>query len=113
MFIRVFGTCIVVCVITLGTGCGSHSQPPAASTVKNPSENISPESAAGEPGQTAIAAILDELTQVVRRYGAEQQRVPKTLEEVVAAGYLSRVPLPPAGKRFAINKNLQVYLAGQ
>ncbi len=105
--------CIVVSVITLGAGCGDHSQPPAAGTAKNPSENTSPETAGGELDQAAIAAILDELTQIVRKFAAEQRRVPKTLEEVAAAGYLSRLPQPPSGKRFAINNTLQVYLAGQ
>ena len=50
---------------------------------------------------------------MVRKYGAEQRRVPKTLEELVASNYLSRVPQAPSGKKFAINKNLQVYLANQ
>ena len=60
-----------------------------------------------------LADVLKELTQVVRRFGAEQRRVPKSFEELVAHGYLSRVPPAPAGKRFAIDKNLQVYLAKQ
>ncbi|PYI84468.1 MAG: hypothetical protein DME26_13230 [Verrucomicrobia bacterium] len=66
-------------------------------------------SAGAEEAQ--IAAVLNELTQAVRKYGVEQRRVPKTLEELVAKGYLSRVPEAPAGKKFAINKDLQVYLA--
>jgi hypothetical protein len=39
--------------------------------------------------------------------------VPKTLEELVAAGYLSQVPQPPPGKRFAIDKKLQVNLVDE
>ena len=61
--------------------------------------------------ETQTAALLNELTQLVRRYGVEQQRAPKTLDELVANGYLASVPPAPAGKRFAIDKKLQVYLA--
>jgi hypothetical protein len=58
-----------------------------------------------------LAALLGELTQAVRKYAVEQRRAPKALDELVAAGYLSQLPQPPAGKRFAISKTLQVYLA--
>ncbi len=63
--------------------------------------------------EAQIAATLGELTQAVRKYGAEQRSVPKTLEELVAKGYLSRIPPAPAGKGFAIDKNLQVYLVNR
>jgi len=58
-----------------------------------------------------MAAILAELTQAVRKYGMERRRVPASLDELVTAGYLRAIPPAPQGKRFAINKNLQVYLA--
>ena len=58
-----------------------------------------------------MAVVLNELTQVVRKYSVEQRRAPKSFDEIVGAGYLDRVPEAPSGKRFAINKNLQVYLA--
>ena len=60
-----------------------------------------------------VATTLAELTQVVRKYGAEKQRVPKDLNELVAAGYLPSVPAAPAGKKYAINKQMEVYLADQ
>jgi len=60
-----------------------------------------------------VAATLAELTQTVRKYGAEKQRVPKDLNELVAAGYLPGVPAAPVGKKFAINKQMEVYLADQ
>ena len=63
--------------------------------------------------EARISALLSELTQTVRRYAAEQRRVPKTVAELVDNGYLTAVPDAPPGKRFAINKNLQVYLAKQ
>jgi hypothetical protein len=54
--------------------------------------------------------LLGELTQLVRNYGAEQRQAPHSLDELVTKGYLSSVPPAPKGKRFAINKKLEVYL---
>jgi plasmid stabilization system protein ParE len=58
----------------------------------------------------APAAVLAELTQAVRRFGAEQRRVPQGLEELVQHGYLGRMPPAPAGRRFAITRDLRVVL---
>jgi hypothetical protein len=74
--------------------------------VEAPSSAVEP---SADPAQLAV--VLGELTQVVRKYSVEQRRVPKSFDELVTAGYLARVPEPPAGKRFAISKNLQAYLA--
>ena len=46
---------------------------------------------------------LDTLTQALRRYSAEKRRLPSSLNEVVAAGYLKVLPPPPPGMRYAIN----------
>ena len=90
----------MVALLVTWVGCGK------------PSSSGPPESGAPATADEAqITAVLAELTQVVRRYAAEQRRAPKTLEELVAAGYLSQVPEAPAGKRFAINQKLEVYLA--
>lgn len=62
---------------------------------------------------TVASANAAQLTQVVRKYAAEKQRAPKDIQEVVSAGYLDSLPSAPPGKRFAIDKNLQVYLADQ
>ena len=109
-------------LLALGVGCGKQaaSSAPPAEPMANPTaptaESASAvprveSSAAADEAQTA--AVLNELTQAVRKYSVEQRRVPKTLEEVLAKGYLSRVPPAPAGKRFAIDKNLQVDLVNR
>lgn len=85
----------------------------AASTTPSPAD---PAARPGSPSAADIAAaesLAAELTQVVRKYAAEKQRAPKSFDEIVAAGYLPGKPVAPAGKQFAINKNLQVYLADQ
>jgi hypothetical protein len=48
---------------------------------------------------------------MLRKFSAEQRRVPASLDELVAAGYLQNVPSLPSGKEFGIDpKNLQVIL---
>ena len=104
MSARLFTAC--ACVI-IGIGCHKPSVPATSESTALPATAIKPEAAADEA--QALAA-LDGMTQAVRKYAAEQQRVPKSIDEVVAAGYLSTIPAAPAGKKFAINKNLQIYL---
>ena len=112
---------VVVGLIAPGTGCRkpatasdpSSSAQPAAD---NTAPTAEPQQATPQPPPAAatdeaqIAAVLNELTQAVRKFGVEQRRVPKSLEEVAARGYLSSVPPAPAGKKFVIDKNLQVRL---
>jgi hypothetical protein len=57
------------------------------------------------------SAQLAQLTQVLRRYAVEHRRVPQSLAEVVAAGYLTALPAAPAGKQFVVDaKRMQVLL---
>jgi hypothetical protein len=79
-------------------GCGKPAAPSAATS---------------PPDQAQIDAVVNDLTHAVRKYAVEQRRAPKALDELVANGYLARLPSAPAGKKFAIDKNLQVYLANQ
>jgi hypothetical protein len=56
------------------------------------------------PGVSAEAqATLTELTTAARKYAHEKNKIPATLDEVVAAGYLKSIPAPPAGKRFVLD----------
>jgi hypothetical protein len=66
---------------------------------------------AAAPSADQVAATIAELTQKVRKFAVEQRQAPKTLEELVAKGYLDTIPAAPQGKKFAIDKNLQVHLA--
>lgn len=92
--------------------CGKKSETlegtstPTAAPAASPA--VTPTAPAADPSATAN---LSELTQTVRKFAAEQRRVPKNLEEVVSAGYLPSMPSAPAGKKLAIDKNLQVYFA--
>ena len=60
------------------------------------------------------AAMLGPLTQALREYSAEKQRVPPSFSDVVAAGYMQAMPSPPPGKKFSINpKRVEVILVNQ
>ncbi len=85
-------------LVLLMVGCGKSSSPSASTSAAD---------------QAQINVVLNDLTQVVRKYAVEQRRAPATLDELVTKGYLAAIPSAPAGKKFAINKNLQVYLANQ
>jgi hypothetical protein len=92
------------------------TQPKSPSVADSAAATAAPDLAAtaGAVIDTAAAdAKAAELTQVVRKYAAEKQRAPKSFDEIVAAGYLPAVPEAPAGKTFAIDKNLQVHLANK
>ncbi|MEW6157828.1 MAG: hypothetical protein AB1813_10370 [Verrucomicrobiota bacterium] len=111
---------LIACGLFLVAGCGkSDSKSTAAEPKSAAAEPAAPiqngshrdSSAATSPADEAqLNALLAELTQAVRKYGVEQQRVPKTLEEVRARGYLSTVPVAPPGKKFVIDRNLEVIL---
>lgn len=110
---------LAVCLWVVAVGCGQApssppSQPGSNSTATDTAANSSPEATpaatAVPTDATQIAAVLAELTQAVRKYGVEKRRVPKSLDELVAGGYLNQVPQAPAGKRFEIDQKLQVQL---
>jgi hypothetical protein len=91
---------VVACCLLGCPGCGksrSGASPSDAST-------------AGA-SDASVAATLAELTQSVRKFAAEQRQAPKTLDELVAKGYLERIPPAPTGRQYAINQRLEVYLA--
>jgi hypothetical protein len=113
-----FARLLIAGLLSIGVGCQRQAPPstaePAAEGVASP-EDPSPDPTRTSPSATALedaqmAAVLGELTQAVRKYSVERRRVPKTLDELVVNGYLTRLPEAPEGKKFAISKDLQVQL---
>jgi len=129
---------LVFTLLLMGFSVGCSKQPDASTATSAPGSpaappteasgaNSEPATAAGNstaaspvPQRTAdldakqLAIVLDELTQAVRKYSFERQRLPKTFNEVVAAGYVKSVPPAPPGKRFEIDpKTVQVVLVKQ
>ena len=75
------------------TGCNrqtgtSQTNPPSASASQSATNS---DAAQNETDQV----ILNQLTQAVRRFGAEQQRRPQSLQELVDKGYLPSIPAAP------------------
>ena len=104
----------ILCLVPILLVACSKKAEPAVEASAAPAQLPAVESSVGAAvDANQLGSELAELTQVVRKYGAEKQRVPKDLNELVTAGYLPSIPPAPAGKRFAINKQMEVYLADQ
>lgn len=125
---------LVLLVILIPAGCRqkteSSATPSVTSAVKVQSsaekrEETLPETAfprdqVNSPAASApavpmtTATDLAELTQALRKYSFEKQRVPKNFGELIAAGYVKDPPPAPPGRKFAIDpKNVQVVLIKQ
>ena len=122
-FAKKISPCLALLVL-LASGCGKHSPaenttpaPPvaavdAAGNMTQPPARQSRNVAPVTVPEADASAMLTRLTEVVRRYSVEHRRVPQSLDEVVAAKYLTGLPAAPAGKKFVIDKKtLQVSLA--
>lgn len=112
--------------ISLVSGCGKKSAANSkiAAGQNNAALEQTPASGPGStvgnaPGLVPVtvadsgdaSAQLAQLTQLVRRFGMERRQAPKSLNDLVASGYLAGVPTAPAGKQFVIDaKSLQVLL---
>jgi hypothetical protein len=87
---------------------------PATVQVVTPNTALAVPNPAVAPAGGDMSVVLAQLTQAVRRYGAEKQKVPASLNEVLGAGYVQGTPQAPAGKKFAIDpKRLEVMLVNQ
>src|SRR5204863_2193589 len=112
---------ITVVLIGCGKSPGSAEKSPVSTT--EPAQGVKPDAAPAtkqtdatlsNASEAALNAALMELTQALRKYSFEHQRLPKTIGEVVAAGYVKNMPQPPSGKKFAIDaKSVQVVLVNQ
>ncbi len=91
-----------LCLAGCGRGSSGTSQSPAAD-VSDVLKKAGPQS----------PEVLTELTGAVHRYWNAQGKIPQSLNEVMAAGYLKQIPALPAGKRYAIDpKAGQVSVTG-
>jgi hypothetical protein len=100
-------------------GCGKKSEdapvsPATQSAVEPaPGQTTASGSIASpvQPSQPDMNAVLDKLTWSVRQYCIATHRVPGSLDEVVAEGFVTKMPAAPDGEKFAIDtKKVQVVL---
>ena len=93
--------------------CSDAPAPDPADAGATPPAAAEPAAPAGN-AEADLAPLLDQLTQTLRKYSAEKQRVPDSLDELVATGYLPSLPQAPAGKKFVINpQRVEVILANR
>jgi|GEM_PF-1652352 len=100
-----------LCLAVGLTACnrGENQAPVAASEAPTvPAAGTAVPASPAVPDGPAIAeadvsAILEEMTQALRKFSFEQKRLPGAIDELVTAGYLGAKPTAPGGKRFTID----------
>lgn len=97
-------------LVIFGLGCGKGSK--SADSGNGAGQKVEGTSTR-ESASADMQPLLNDLTQQARKYGMEQQKAPKDLNELVAKGYLSAVPQAPPGKKFEITRKLDVILTDQ
>jgi hypothetical protein len=108
----------VICLV----GCGkskSDAPPAPAAAPKSASIEADPGAAPPPPPTAATTADspaaegtgevtapgLEEINRALNAYTMGQMKEPSTLEDLVKAGFIKKLPTPPPGKRFALNAN--------
>ena len=95
-----------------GASVESLLSKPATEQPANPAAGVTPpsgpppkpvneEKAAPLPGETAYdPKNLDTINYAVRKFFSQIGRPPRDVSELVARGYISKVPVPPPGKKY-------------
>lgn len=93
-------------------GCHRATESPASEPQQAPAAPAAPAAGPAAPSAPAndgptvaeadLGAVLEEMTQALRKFSFERKRLPSSLDELVTAGYLGALPKAPAGRRFAI-----------
>lgn len=88
----VFLLTVGLLAIAVQTGCDRKKKPePSALPAPPPSTATTPEQAVAE------------INRSLELWTFQRNQPPKDLNELVTAGYLQRLPTPPAGKKFAFD----------
>ena len=99
-----------LCLVPFLASCTKNKDAAA----DEPSAPATNQPAPGAPATSAVAdgpaiaeadvsAVLEEMTQALRKFSFEKKRLPTSIDELVTAGYLGAKPTAPGGKRFAID----------
>jgi len=94
---------VLIGLLLLMVGCNKKAESPAI-TPGLATQGSSPEAAS-----TYADADLTQLTRDLRRWIAQNKQLPANFEEFVAAAKVT-VPAAPAGKKFALSKEMRVIL---
>jgi hypothetical protein len=101
---------LVLAVVAAGSGCGKKEEP------KKPAEGTSsgnpltaPVDYLGAVGKakTTVTKNLDlaNVAQAVKMFEAAEERLPKSLSELVEKGYLPKLPVAPQGQKLSYDAN--------
>jgi hypothetical protein len=101
----------VLCLVLGMTACNRPENQAPAATTKAPTAPTAETAAPTTPtvpdgpaiAEADVSAILDEMTQALRKFSFEKKRLPASIDELITAGYLGAKPTAPGGKRFAID----------
>lgn len=89
---RTLSLTALLLTLVLPTGCNRKKRPePSALPAPPPSTATTPEQAVAE------------INKALELWTFQRNQPPKDLSELVTAGYLQRLPTPPAGKKFAFD----------
>lgn len=99
-----------LCLLPILASCSKDQEAPADEPSVSPAAQPKPGTAPtpAVPDGPAIAeadvsAVLEEMTQALRKFSFEKKRLPTSIDELVTAGYLGAKPTAPGSKRFAID----------
>jgi hypothetical protein len=100
---------------------GSAAPPPqpaqaqdTSGTTEQAGNTLTPAPAIPDLSSVDSTEALAQLTQALRKFSAENRRVPTTFEEFLGPGYQASLPKAPPGKKYAINpKRVEVILVNQ
>ena len=96
--------CVWLCVLAAAvSGCDKKETAAVPETNAITSTTAAPSTSPESVTTAAASATAAELTQLVRRYALDHRRMPKSLDELVSAGYLKSIPEAPPGKKFALD----------
>jgi hypothetical protein len=107
---------VVPCLALLLIGCGrtDNSPPPNAPAATAPASPRGPKPAPDAPGAATTIpdngdpnVTVQRLTQALRDYVVRTRSVPKTFEDFAAKAQIT-FPEPPAGKKYAIQRQAVV-----
>ena len=92
----------------------SQSSAPAPAPAAEPAPIALPDSLPTTPAGSKSTEVHQDLTAALHRYFQANGRLPATFELLAQSGFIKPMPAPPAGKKFALDRQtLQVVVIDQ
>ncbi len=105
-----FSILVAIALITAGMGCGEKEKPVKKVDIDNNSSGnpltapVDYLGAVNKARKTAIKTLdIASLKQTIQTFQANEDRFPKSLDELVSMRYLSVIPALPTGMRYNYN----------